>query len=574
VGNLKAAIIVFVVAIASSSSAQVSQGRFSGGGLYRRTFCGLAAGQHTFQTIRSGTTADPYMYVLEVRGSDFYYVGDDDDGAGNLNSRVVFTVPAGSTSCWHVIVTGYADSTWGTAAMLLDGTTFATSAFGGARWAVDWSSNISVGGGTTPPDRFDTTGNTFAGEDNIIYLIKRRPGYRAAFDDDSGANFQSRVNAITICSLSAGDGCVVVSGSYGNTSNNFDIVKQRGPEADADGDGLRASVEAHFGTSDTLADSDGDGLRDDWEILGVPSSSGLAFAESPSSLELRAEGASATVQDLFVRLDFMVDQYHSDEPSDAFGNLAAWLKRTLTDDTAYTGRRIVTHLKRELLVHKTHASLTDCWSGGPTATPPPDYTSLAYIKRQPGVFNPTGVRVYKYLVASHFKAVAGCTGANLMVAGQGEVLGNDAIYYESSSLGPVRTSPGAHMHELGHTLGLNHFIQSANGLYDPNAPRPQCTDPEDATGSRVHHSVMNLTDLISGGATFNGYLDASGVRHYGYSNGTGGCEGGPGAPSPKCGCGTVQGCDCDRNEWLNGTNGNGTGSISLSCDANGLACSS
>ena len=259
------------------------------------------------------------------------------------------------------------------------------------------------------------------------------------------------------------------------------------------------------------ADSDGDALCDDWETDGVD-------ADSDGTVDLHIEAAPYNAnpnhKDLFVEIDYMT-QTVAFQPSAVAMNAVvnAFAKAPVTNPDGVTGINLHLFVDSPTVAIAesqpvTYTPYLDFVGGGPVS----DFdTWKAMFFGVPG--EPANVRAARALVFRY-----GIFGDSLMpdnlltpgineatISGLSEFPGNDFIVtlgaWNSGAGGSPNQQAGTFMHELGHTLKLDH------GGGDPTNCKPN------------YYSVMSysrqfsrvFTDTVLGRVVFSRALEYSGV---------------------------------------------------------------
>ena len=179
-------------------------------GTYGQTEVTLAAGAtYEFFTsnVVAGTTADPYLYLLNGAGTAI--VAQDDDAGGSYNSKIVYTPSSAGT--YLVRLRSYPRGRYGTCTLtlrrrpeplppteivlrpgdVLNGQVFEWRSSYTNRWQGAYGQySIPMTAGTTYAIE---TSNASGGEaDTVLYLFDPQ-GQGVAYDDDSGAGYQSKL---------------------------------------------------------------------------------------------------------------------------------------------------------------------------------------------------------------------------------------------------------------------------------------------------------------------------------------------------------------------------------------------
>jgi hypothetical protein len=233
------------------------------------------------------------------------------------------------------------------------------------------------------------------------------------------------------------------------------LTRDPDPGADLDADGLSDAEELSFGTDPENPDSDRDGLLDGWEVRGVPDETGEEIM-----LYLSPMGALPLRQDIFVEIDWMENETHSEAPIPQV--IASVIKTFQNAPTQNPDGSTGISL---------HVDFGQRANDGGNAVPfieeislnNPDYAAIKEVN-----FAPERYGVYHYCLFAYKRI--GTTSS-----GSAEINGDDFLL----SLGGVRErlnlprwadlfiQRGTFIHELGHNLNLRHGGQD-NINYKPN----------------------------------------------------------------------------------------------------------
>ncbi|MCA9706577.1 MAG: hypothetical protein KDK70_12060 [Myxococcales bacterium] len=243
-----------------------------------------AGATYTWETTDLSVGADSVMHLWDWSTLD--EVGYDDDGGAGLASQVSYTNLTGSQKSIVLIVRSYSTGTQGTARLLQNGVTLASSIpVAGRRITVENGAGyehetVKAPGGAEYP--------YLLALDSSLHLVD--------LDYTSGVGYQAKVEH-------ASTQYVVI----GTTSGSGNVHLYSNDPTDYDGDGVGYGLEWDLGTCDVaswshctgvhnLADTDRDGIPDGAEVFGVDS------ASSPQ--HLAAWGADPRHKDVFVELDY------------------------------------------------------------------------------------------------------------------------------------------------------------------------------------------------------------------------------------------------------------------------------
>ncbi|MCC6751063.1 MAG: hypothetical protein IT371_25645 [Deltaproteobacteria bacterium] len=511
------------VAAPFTATAQVSWGP-AYSVVYDQTFDDPATTYHTVETrdLRPApgvTSPDTYLYVFRWTGALWVLAGSDDDGGSENYASKVTNLYTGNR--FRVLVVAYSPARRGTCDVVVNNVQKANDAtFGG------WRSTLGSGWqpGSWPWTAADTL--TVVGDssmeavppisDSLLYAFGGT-GAQLHWDDDSHIARQATVTMNDVCVNDASTECTVIVAPWSLVYPGYAmLVKHSGLDADSDGDGVPLLVEQAFGSSDSSKDSDGDNINDYWEVFGVPHPSGMGGGDV--GVELHALGSSPAKRDVFITwVHFASGPKLSNDESQ-------WNKAAFTDDAAWSGYSINTHLLSGIpTTNKGHLGLSYCHFQKQN---PSDWTHADELRSL--YLNPLLKPI------SHFVAVGQRPGQGGNVGiyynplyessppGDGCLAATDvhgeAIYKELLSAVWATNGPpsrGKTLHEMGHNFDLHHGYGT------------------------VRKSVMNK-DYV-----FDGFLGPDGVRRWSYSNGQNGplCN-----PQDRTSCPDESvGCDCD--EW-------------------------
>jgi hypothetical protein len=266
-----------------------------------------------------------------------------------------------------------------------------------------------------------------------------------------------------------------------------------------------------FSTS-TDTDADEDGIYDDWEEYGVLTR-GTAWQEIEEQwqwvsiynwIDLPAMGADPEKPDIFVHLDYMLDELHNQRlEDDAIETIVdAFADSPYVSPTESVGINLhVGQGPDSILDFSTDAEWDDLSSAGPIEF----YEVIGEISnntydwddfddRKQERFLPTGrTPIFHYAIAAYWLD----EDANEKgTSGWARVTGTDFVIslgsYPSGH-GTVEQQAGTFMHELGHNLGLLH------GGHEPTNHKPN------------YLSVMNYS------FQFIGLIEGGEAGHFDYS---------------------------------------------------------
>jgi len=153
----------------------------------------------------SNNNGDPYLTIYDARGN---IIGENDDGAGDLNSLIFVYLHAGNT---YTIQAGYYAN--GSGSYTLNVSRLPNLSTGNTRitGATLYAFTPSRSGQWT----FRTSNNT--GDPWIAVLDSG--GYQLGYDDDSGDGF----NALLRINLNSGTTYIVYAGFYGGGSGSYTL---------------------------------------------------------------------------------------------------------------------------------------------------------------------------------------------------------------------------------------------------------------------------------------------------------------------------------------------------------------
>jgi hypothetical protein len=224
------------------------------------------------------------------------------------------------------------------------------------------------------------------------------------------------------------------------------------------------------GLGGPCADDDSDGLCNDWEIHGY------------NGLDLPAMGADPNHKDIFVEIDYMVDQGsclgpacvlgHSHKPKqeaitkiiEAFANAPVYNPDNTHGIHLHVDFGPETTMRFVLGTPVPWGTLSRS-----SVLPHDDDLSLAELqsyKDSPATFDPARRRIFHYAIFAHYLDGARCfsgwapLGDAFIVSlgGWGGLLQPDACAegLAPNGVGTIDQQAGTFMHELGHNLGLGH----------------------------------------------------------------------------------------------------------------------
>ena len=276
-------------------------------------------------------------------------------------------------------------------------------------------------------------------------------------------------------------------------SNSYDESTPDGYKADrSGGSGNDATVDWTFDCASATCD----GIPDDWKLDGVTLDPG--DGSGPQFIDLPAMGATVGKPDIFVQIDWMADGTHSHKLSaaaietvvDAFAN-CPYVSRTGSvginlhvDAGPNSILDFSTNQTWGALSRAQQLSeVTNLGTGTVTNGNVSNYSWTAFdtIKNQPGGFTGTGrTPIFRYCVSGHQIATANNSGIARAIPGSDLIVSLAAFV-------PVTDDDmaGTFMHELGHTLGLDH------GGGDPTNNKPNYVS--------VMNYLWQTTGLTRGG---------------------------------------------------------------------------
>jgi hypothetical protein len=456
----------------------------------------LHAGQSiTCRTQNLSPGADPVLHMLKapsVFGAAVERARDDDSGGG-LNARLRFRTVFPGT--FILLLRAAGATTQGTADLFCDDRPVAVGLPVGGAFKRLQSVRPNETLVTVPLPKAPTAHVLYVfGDDGR--LLERHP---------SGRNESvSRVLGVRPIEN------VMVADLWPDITGPIRLVRNDNRLAghDPDGDGLGTELEKDAGTCSTrieiagdfecsraadLRDTDGDGLRDDLELLG------LFTPDEPFQL-LPRWGADPRHKDLFIEVDSMA-RSHTDPPHILSPANAKMLAASYADPETSPLLRL---LHAQFLVNpdrqpgirlhldtgvrpadtappEEHALFGD-WGGHTVVPPVCDDDGNCHGADGPTVWrshmHPNRFGIFHYALGD---------AAN---GGQAPV--------HSIALNMPVASPGTAAHELGHTLGLNHFGPHRDGAVDANC-KPN------------YPSVMNYGyENDKDAALFNTFADGQG----------------------------------------------------------------
>ncbi len=218
---------------------------------------------------------------------------------------------------------------------------------------------------------------------------------------------------------------------------------------DMDFNDLIAIVRVNF-------DSDGDGLWDDWERFGIDTD-----GNGTIDLNLPALGANPLHKDVFLEIDFMdctqpggdcaPGDTHSHRPNGDAVNavIQAFANAPVPNPDGING--ITLHIDiSNAIPHQNSLNIPNL-----CASPGPGIGNFDTVKADPANFGPNNPRRFSYRYALFTHQQAPTNGSS----GCGELPGNDfqvSLGTFTGGVGTPQQQAGTLMHELGHTLNLQH----------------------------------------------------------------------------------------------------------------------
>jgi len=206
-------------------------------------------------------------------------------------------------------------------------------------------------------------------------------------------------------------------------------------------------------------DRDGDGLWDDWETSGID-----VDGDGHTDLNLPALGADPDHKDLFVQVDYMdckvpgsdcaPGDTHSHQPkAEAMDAVKQFFASAPVHNVNGSPDGITLHVFSNAIAHQDVVHMSDQCVPADANGPRFDAIKVAH-------FGPSDPRhfAFRYALWAHRQAalstVSGCgefPGDDLMVS-----LGGWAVGTPDEDVGTVQQQAGTFIHELGHTLNLDH----------------------------------------------------------------------------------------------------------------------
>jgi hypothetical protein len=195
-----------------------------------------------------------------------------------------------------------------------------------------------------------------------------------------------------------------------------------------------------FVTRMELSDTDGDGLPDLWELFGFATASG-------EFVDLPAMGADPDRKDIFVEIDYMTGQKPTQDALEyvvaAFAEQDITLHWMLDDEIPFT----------EVLGEQTPQG-SYAWSGTTSGV-------VYFQDLKDAHFTASLAPVARYCIFARKIGFGDQTASGIARPGSpGEFSGSDFIVSLGGvgvgGVGSVAQQAGTFMHELGHTLGLQH----------------------------------------------------------------------------------------------------------------------
>lgn len=247
----------------------------------------LSAGQTVQYDAIGGAGVDPVMHLMNGHGDAPFQITMDDDGGGGLNSRIVFT--ATSTVAVTIVVRSYSNGSQGPGFFKRNGVTIGAAHFGGTHIPVPAAA------------RSYQTSLAFTGTDDTVILALNAGYYGAAywFNDDGGVGLASRIPTFSP------NAPWVVVGAWSTAGVANSYANDTGDDWDLDG--LGVGLERELGVCDrasdpgcgsifNYADSDRDGIADALEIFGKD--------DGIHPLHLAKWGADPRRKDVYIELDW------------------------------------------------------------------------------------------------------------------------------------------------------------------------------------------------------------------------------------------------------------------------------
>jgi PKD repeat protein len=203
-------------------------------------------------------------------------------------------------------------------------------------------------------------------------------------------------------------------------------------------------------TCQSMADTDGDGLLDGWELCGY------------NGVDLPAMGANPLKKDIFVEIDYMVDQgiclfghcafgyTHKPKPEAIEKVVQAFANAPVSNPDLSTGIVLHVQVSNEIPHQDTLQPIGQTW----------DWSGFNKIKNYPGNFDSNRAKIFHYAIFAHDLG-GNLRGNNIPpgTSGLANTPGSDLIVSLGtgwSDGGSVNEQAGTFMHELGHNLGLRH----------------------------------------------------------------------------------------------------------------------
>lgn len=275
----------------------------------------------TIETTGLSASADTILNIFDGSVLNQFLAGNDDVSGTDRRSRVQ-NLTNGSAYPREIVmvVRAYSSASAGTGTLRVTSSTIGYTNTTVTNWPILFEAGSSVSvGAYSAGIHVMTVEQQRGAADTIFMLVPLDQAHATAYDDDSGLGLMSFVHANEGCSV----GCSVRVGSFwspGGATGPATVKPttviwdsdMHVANADADQDGLSASLEAVLTTSPTDADTDQDGLPDGVEVLG-----GDEAAAGGEWRQVRYPyfGSNPKQKDLFVQADWNTCNFVEGQPS-------------------------------------------------------------------------------------------------------------------------------------------------------------------------------------------------------------------------------------------------------------------
>ncbi len=439
----------------------------------RESFYLYAGSQYKFRTYSNDDT------VVHILNSNNVQVAWNDDCGGDCDAQQsawcsTVTYTPSTSGYYYGIVRHYNSGQVGkrtTVKAFRNGAlvgTLTNRPVGGYRISIDtWTASMQKWLQFHYFNRWKEEAGGALEEDTVLYLMSGNT--ITHFNEDGGAARSARIN---LKSGSCTSSCRILGGAKpwhtnheGNARAIVDYLNVPNYpfndwiSNDSDQDGVSNQIESILGSSSSSSNTDGDGLKDYSEIFGY------------GGVSLPFEGSDPITKDVFVEVDYFGRQINSSLYRYFYINHASAIKERKIAAFAHGNIRV--HIDLDDYLGSMGSGHARTYAHCNTGTDPQAYYMAS---NRSADFTSARNGIYFWTVAAnkHSSPLSWSGGIACTSPGDNFIMS----FGDRDDGGNLNQWTSAHIHELGHSYGLNHN-GNENG------------DGSGSANSDIHQSIMN-----------------------------------------------------------------------------------